>query len=49
MVHARPLLLLLRGPLKSSEATHTACTRKQVVLQQTGDQFCKERCGWCQA
>lgn len=49
-VHARPLLLLppLRGPLKSSEATHTACTREQVVLQQTGDEFRREGRGWCQ-
>lgn len=46
-VHARPLLPL-RGPLKSSEATHTACSREQVVLQQTGDEFRIEACGWCQ-
>lgn len=46
-VHARPLLPL-RGPLKSSEATHTACSREQVVLQQTGDEFRREACGWCQ-
>lgn len=46
-VHARPLLPL-RGPLKSSEATHTACSREQVVLQQTGDEFRSEACGWCQ-